>query len=825
MKFKSIRLNNIRSYIDQQIDFPDGSILLSGDIGSGKSTILLAMEFALFGVKRGDISATSLLRNGTDFGVVELNFEIQGKDVIINRSLKRTNTSVKQEAGYIIINGVRQDGTTTELKAKILELLGYPLNVLSKGKDLIYRFTVYTPQEEMKHILFEDTDARLDTLRKVFNIDKYKRIKENTLFTQRELRVKKRFLEKEAEQLPQFLEIKKIKTIELEQKNTLVQEMTEKLTQVETNIQDGKDKLKKLEDKITILQELKKNLALKEQKKEHLLLSKEKNQASIQIYEKQTSEMKEKLKTFPEIEEIKDNPNAIEKEIEENLQKIQKIKQEAFIIEQEQKYITQKQQDLQPAIEEKNRVIEKLKELQEKQTILANETQQITQLQEQKQSQENKTKELFVKLTELEANLTNANKTIEKMGDLDQCPLCLQEVHETHKNDIIQREKDQITQTQLTHNNLKTEHENLKKELEQTQTSLTSSQEKEKELKFIDLEIKNLLTHKTELENKEKTLTDLKNKLQDLEVRKQGIGIEKIDKIDKETEEKRVLLKKIHNYLEKKAEKANLLEKLQEKEDQIMKINNELENIDKENQLVNQDLLNLQEQHKEFADTETLVNSFKEKMQKLQEIEKSILLKKLGHQKEKETCESIIAEANNNIQEKERAKNKSKDIDNLNNWFDEYFLNLMNIMERCIMASLYHEFNSYFVSWFTLLIEDENVQVRLDDTFSPVVIQNGYETGLESLSGGEKTSVALSYRLALNKVINGFVGDLHTKDVIILDEPTDGFSSEQLDKIREVLEQLDMDQVIIVSHESKIESFVDHVIRISKTEHKSQIHD
>ena len=77
---------------------------------------------------------------------------------------------------------------------------------------------------------------------------------------------------------------------------------------------------------------------------------------------------------------------------------------------------------------------------------------------------------------------------------------------------------------------------------------------------------------------------------------------------------------------------------------------------------------------------------------------------------------------------------------------------------------------------------------------------------------------------AANKVINGFVGDLHTKDVIILDEPTDGFSSEQLDKIREVLEQLDMDQVIIVSHESKIESFVDHVIRISKTEHKSQIH-
>ena len=34
--------------------------------------------------------------------------------------------------------------------------------LLSKGKDIIYRFTVYTPQEEMKQILFEDKDIRLD---------------------------------------------------------------------------------------------------------------------------------------------------------------------------------------------------------------------------------------------------------------------------------------------------------------------------------------------------------------------------------------------------------------------------------------------------------------------------------------------------------------------------------------------------------------------------------------------------------------------------------------------------------------------------------------
>ena len=132
--------------------------------------------------------------------------------------------------------------------------------------------------------------------------------------------------------------------------------------------------------------------------------------------------------------------------------------------------------------------------------------------------------------------------------------------------------------------------------------------------------------------------------------------------------------------------------------------------------------------------------------------------------------------------------------------------------------------NELFRTWFNVLIEDEAISVRLDDEFTPIIEQNGYETNVESLSGGEKTSVALSYRLALNKVINDIASGIRTKDILMLDEPTDGFSSEQLDKVRDVLEQLDMNQVVIVSHESKIEGFVDSVIRVGKEEHVSLIY-
>ncbi|MCX8194387.1 MAG: AAA family ATPase, partial [Candidatus Pacearchaeota archaeon] len=60
MLIKRIRLHNIRSYLDEEIKLPAGKVLLSGDIGSGKSTILLAIEFALFGLQRGLIEGASL---------------------------------------------------------------------------------------------------------------------------------------------------------------------------------------------------------------------------------------------------------------------------------------------------------------------------------------------------------------------------------------------------------------------------------------------------------------------------------------------------------------------------------------------------------------------------------------------------------------------------------------------------------------------------------------------------------------------------------------------------------------------------------------------
>jgi len=53
-------------------------------------------------------------------------------------------------------------------------------------------------------------------------------------------------------------------------------------------------------------------------------------------------------------------------------------------------------------------------------------------------------------------------------------------------------------------------------------------------------------------------------------------------------------------------------------------------------------------------------------------------------------------------------------------------------------------------------------------------------------------------------------------NILMLDEPTDGFSTEQLVRVRDILDELKCEQVIMVSHERELEGFVEKIYRVRK---------
>ena len=180
-----------------------------------------------------------------------------------------------------------------------------------------------------------------------------------------------------------------------------------------------------------------------------------------------------------------------------------------------------------------------------------------------------------------------------------------------------------------------------------------------------------------------------------------------------------------------------------------------------------------------------------------------------------EITEKEISKLEKEIKEIEEIKQKLIHILDIEKWLSEDFSGLINFTEKNIMLTLRHEFSKLFNKWFSMLTTDA-FYVHLDENFTPIIVQGEFELDYAFLSGGERTAVALAYRLALNQIINSLLSKIKTRGLVILDEPTDGFSDQQLNKMRDILQELNTKQLILVSHEQKIESFVDNVIRIKK---------
>jgi len=686
MLIKSVKLENIRSYTRQEINFPESSILLAGDIGSGKSTILLAIEFALFGIRGKTLPGSSLLRNGKNTGAVELRFAIESKDILIKRTLKRAKDTVSQDSGYIIIDGRKYDKTPVELKAAVLELLGYPKELLTKTKNLVYRFTVYTPQEEMKQILLEPEEIRLDTLRKVFGIDKYKKIRENSLIFIKQLKEKIKQGQGEIADLDEKKTLKQEYEKQINEIDDKIMMLNPELKVAQLNVTDKKNHIEKMEQDVKEFNSLKNELDKLDIELKIKIEQNNKNNIDIERCDIQIEDLKQELlKTpLPNIEELR-------KSFEEN--KEQTAKKERLI------------------------------------------------------------QEITIKISENNTIIRTAETIKQKILHIAKCPTCEQNVSKEHKDSIMSRENAKIEDSRKEINS-QMEREALEKErLRQLRQELDALQVKEAEIKLIKLKQQNL----AEREKQMRELLDSQEQIK----------------------------KHIGSINTRKLELNKLLEKYIGIEETFKKTRQELEELQKQEKQLELDKISLES--------------------KKSQIEKTILL--------------VTEEINRKIRTKERIYYYAQ----LQNWISEYFINLMAVIEKHIMAKAQQDFNELFQHWFNILIEDETINVRLDDNFTPLVEQNGYEIPIDFLSGGERTAAALAYRLALNKVINELMSTIKTRDLIILDEPTDGFSTEQLDRIRDVLEQINAKQIILVSHETKIETFVENVIRVSKNEHISEI--
>ncbi|MBM3228467.1 hypothetical protein FJZ20_01080 [Candidatus Pacearchaeota archaeon] len=673
MIIKEITLSNIRSYKKQTLIFPEGSTLLSGDIGSGKTSVLLGIEFALFGLQPGQRGA-SLLRNGEKDGGVILKLNVDNKDIILERTLKKGKT-ITQDYCTITIDNEKQELSVTEIKDRVLSILNYPRE-FAKKQNILYKFTVYTPQEEMKQIILEDPEIRLNALRHVFGIDKYKKIIENGAILTSKLREERRILEG------------KIDSLDSDKENLISKEMELELKQFHLALIE-KELSSKTYAKKSIQEEIEKILEKIDERKK---LKQEVEKTKIMLSNKQ---------------EIFTSNSKILEQIEAQIK-------ELSLIEFKEEKI--KEAELEISVKKKERIV-----LNDE---LLKTASQINSLKIKNQDNEAIKKKLI---------------------SIDICPTCLQDVGSVYKSNIVNKLDSEISDNLKNIARLELEKERIIKTLSQIETQISLGEKRISELNLLKIKLQ-------EIEEKTKRLREIK-------------------KINESLLQDMQLLQRHMESLSKSIFELNKFEKIFEIKQK------ELEESAREEKFTE---IKIAEGKKEIEVFSRHIFELKERIRKTEEI--------------REKLNYIIA---------------------LETWISKNFIPLISVIEKNVMIKLKHEFSRLFAKWFSMLVS-ENFEARLDDSFTPIVEYQDYEIDYTYLSGGERTAVALAYRLSLNQVLNSLLSKIKTKDLVILDEPTDGFSEQQLDKIREVLDQLNTKQLIIVSHEQKIESFVDNVIKFKK---------
>jgi len=681
MLLKKLTIKNLRSHKDTEVIFPEGSTLLSGDIGSGKTSILLAIEFALFGLQPGQ-KGGSLLRNNESEASVRLELDVDEKSVIIERSIKKSGKSTNQDNTAITVDNERFEGSVTEIKNKILELLNYPPEFAKKTNDL-YRFTVYTPQEEMKQIIQESNDVRLNTLRHVFGIDKYKRIEENISILTARIRQEIRVKEAEMGNID-------MKKEQLKEKNDSIILQENQIGLIEKDISDVQ-KIKS--EKQLEIDELNKKINEKnrlENEKEKSELTLNNKRDNLLSYEREIKVLNEQVKTVSTI-------SFNERDIESTKLKIKA--QEQIIRELNEKYIS-----------------------------------------------------LATSTRGNDSKIEDLNRLIQKISSLDKCTTCLQIVNEEHKHNIV----------------------------------LKASQE----LRGIESQASNDMKNKKEtqnnLEQARKLTESLKQSLSQLEILK--VRLESINE---------------------KRERIRILEKQRDSTFSDM-------------DMIKKHIAGLNDLLQNFSVYDSMYEKKSKEMKEIMAKENSLMLKKVDCEAQVRFLKNQIRSLEEEIKNIEELGKKLNYMRELEFWLNNKFLEFVLFTEKNVMLKLREDFSNLFSQWFSILVSD-SITVRLDESFSPIIQQADYEIEYDYLSGGERTAVALAYRLALNQTINSLLSRIKTRDIVILDEPTDGFSESQLDKMRDVLNQLNVKQLILVSHEQKIEGFVNNIIKFKKIDGVTQI--
>ncbi|MFH8119999.1 MAG: SMC family ATPase, partial [Candidatus Aenigmatarchaeota archaeon] len=513
-----VELKNWRSHLDSRLEFSPGTNILLGSIGSGKTSVLDAICFALFGtfptlqtkkIKLDDV----IMRKPVEKmkAEVELHFQMNGKNYSVRRVIERGKGTTYSE--------VKEDGKLIEapnsqrVTERIEEILKVDYELFSKA--------IYSEQNALDYFLTIPKGQRMKKIDELLGIDKFEKARGSAVtlknrIIDRKLGIEGALMRVNEEELKKnIFELEDVISRLLHEKSELKERLSE-AEKEKIKIEEEVEKLKKVKEKIEILK-------MEEKSKESVL---EEVLKSLKLIEEVTTGFsKDKVKRA--IEEAEYELKMKEEELKLKRESYEKNFSEVSRIESKMKFLSEEKiPKLKKVVEEKAYIKKDLDRL----INLIGENVE-TQIEENREKLEKTNSEISV----LNNLLNDLNLFIQHLSSEEsKCPVCESTLTPERKNVLLERKKEQMRGLQEKLKDLMNGKQNLIEELKKLE-------ENAKKMKEMQLQIKDLEEREKELEDSENELNETKEFLNKArgELAKIKSELEDVEKSVKEGEKKK----------------------------------------------------------------------------------------------------------------------------------------------------------------------------------------------------------------------------------------------------------------------------------------------
>ena len=870
MKITKVTIQNLNSIrgkytIDFMKNFSNhGIFLITGDTGSGKTTILDAITIALYSEtprlkSKHDIE--QLISIGEKESLAEVEF-------IVDKKLYKSSWSI----------GVARTGKVKDSKRELSVYTNGTFEIISLNKrefnkkieeitNLNFdRFTktVMLAQGSFDSFLQAKDNDKSDLLEKITGTQIYQKIS-------------KRVFEREKEQREKLLQLsakidnsKILQDEEIKEKELEIDRAKEESSKLKKEIKELQDIIKiaenisKYQERLKSLEEDKKEIDKKDKLEDidsakELVLKQENIEKVLDLNQKELKQKKKKLsKYLKDIEKDTKEKSKLEeslKEIIETLFEKPKKNLQIYLTELEKKV---NQIDDKRLFEDKYKLEKQIESIKNYEKLQKDKSTQDKRVQEYKSKQQiqykivaNKYKEIekliskIKKLEELKLSaqlIQNYEEARKNLKDNEECPLCGSKSHPYIIN-MPQFDNSISIDLDNCENSLKA----LKEELKQDETILKKI---DTSIEVANTKLQNII------DNLAKLNIDENEKIKDIEIKLKEINnsINNNKFLRKKYNKARELESNINllkNNISNKNEQTNAIKediqrvekKIEEENNQLQKIKSDILNLLKpliekgfNNRDEIKDIIEKQEAiKKRKLEIETLLNSTKESLDN--ELKKDIPIDKSVEELKREeiTLSDNRDEVNKKITliQKELKDNKiiKKEQESILREIDtqKELLAPWKILNDLIGSSNGAKYQK-FVQNLTLghllnlanrhlcYLSDRYRLIKTDNNKLDISIIDGYflnkQRGINTLSGGERFLVSLALALGLSDLVN----DKIKVDSLFLDEGFGTLDEDSLDIAITALEKLHAKGKLIgvISHVALLKERISTQIEIKK---------